>query len=181
VHERLTGADSERRGGGARASAARAPSGAAASTVQALQRAAGNRATTRLVRRALQRAPDVPDPDSPDAVDAERATFYFLDDWLRRGDRSFMSAATLARIRALRDARRPAVDAMARIDDFERRRGPLAFNVSREQVARRLRRILCRPELLQQGQYLLCGPDVFLRIIALRHPDLYANYVIDLV
>jgi hypothetical protein len=180
-----------------------------AQRVLALQRTAGNRAVASLVcarspRGAIQRAPMIYDWDHVQTVkeivhrdgesvlanvskfmktiDAAKLNYYELEEWLDKAKaHPEADNQMLKEVRDLRDAKAPAQDARIAIKAFEDSTGQLAFDVDRHDVGRHLRAILTRPEKINQGEYGLCGPDAFLRAIAIRHPEAYVNYVIDLV
>jgi hypothetical protein len=168
--------------------------------VLALQRAAGNRAVSRL----LQRTPMLHDWDNPvterrtqtvgeqsvstsvhtyaRTIDAAGLSYYQLTDWLERAEshKGEVTPELRKQVRALRKTKKPAHDPMDAIDAFEKDTGPLAFDVSRTDVATHLRDVLVHPERINQGKYGLCGPDALLRAIVIRHPEAYVAYVLRL-
>jgi len=181
-----------------------APVAPSAARLLALQRTAGNRAVGSMLRaRTLQREPMLHDWDKPEravrqiyrdnevlnevynvyerTIDAATLNYYQLDDWIQRAkSHPEADAKLLKQVRSLRKRKRPTRDAREVIGAFEGATGALAFRVTRKDVADHLRLVLLRPELLQQGGYGLCGPDAFVRAIAMRHPNEYVDYVIDL-
>ncbi len=76
--------------------------------------------------------------------------------------------------------RRDLDDARAVLDDFAARRAPSPWRADRAAVARRLRDLVDRPDLVQQRRLNVCGPAAFLRAWARHDPAAFARFATTL-
>lgn len=88
-----------------------------------------------------------------------------------------MTARPFAGTRATAHRPRRALDdAAATLEAFAARRASSPWRTDREAVARRLRTLVARPDLLQQRRLNLCGPAAFLRAWAKHDPAAFARF-----